>query len=142
MTEDKQDDFRLTHHARLGAVRWDRAAELWYAAVDASLIRDQEIGVSAAPDIGIAFDRAADFLDWLPANLTQFKIVAAREAFNYDLIWNDDLEESELASRLTVQSVSIRGGRVEVWLDTGGATTDHLLLAKLDERHKIVDMEL
>ena len=129
-------------HPRLGTLRWDPAAGLWCAPADASLIRDREIGVAASSDSGTDLELAADFLGWIRSNLEAFKAAAAREAFNFDLIWDDDLDEAQLASKLAIQSVNIRGGFVEVWLDAGGATTDHLLLAKLDGRHKIVGMEL
>ncbi|HUR53608.1 MAG TPA: hypothetical protein VMZ71_05735 [Gemmataceae bacterium] len=128
----------LLQHPRLGVLRWHPLERLWFAEVDRSRVRDGQIGVASAADL----DRAAGFLDWLGGNWESFRANAAYQAFNHDLIWDEELDEHSLAAKLTVQSVTVRPTVVEVWLDTDGATTDHLLLAKLNGRHEIVGMEL
>jgi hypothetical protein len=132
------DNPQPLHHPRLGVLRWHPLERLWFAEVDRSRVRGGQLGVASAADL----DRAADLLDWLSDHRESFRASAAYQAFNYDLIWDDGLDEAELAAELTVQSVTVRQGEAEVWMDTGGATTDHLLLARLDGRHQIVGMEL
>lgn len=138
MDSQARNNVEPLHHPQFGVLPWHPVEKLWVAQMDRSRVRDGEIGVASTADL----DRAAGFLDWLPGNWDSFRAAAAYQAFNYDLIWDDELEEPELAAKLTIQSVTVRRGVVEVWFDTGGATSDHLLLAKLDEDNKIVGMEL
>jgi hypothetical protein len=132
------DSIEPLQHPRLGTLRWNLLEKLWVAEVDLSRVSGGKIGVASIPDL----DRAAGFLDWLAGNWESFRTAVAFQSFNHDLIWDDALEEPALASKLKVHSVTVRSGVVEVWFDTGGATTDHLLLAKLDGDNKIVGMEL
>jgi hypothetical protein len=132
------DETRKLNHAQIGTATWDSREELWFAEVDQAQVRYGQIGVATAADLVTA----AGFIEWLKGNRESFCAAVAYQAFNYDLISDDALEESELAAKLIVQSVTVRGGSIEIWFDTGGVTTDHLLLARLNGQFKIVGMEL
>jgi hypothetical protein len=129
-------------HPELGALRWDPISKWWHAAIDVKFIREKTIGISEVPALEQHLNLAVGFLRWIEPNLEAFLKDAARAAFNFDLIWDDELEEQQLESMLSIQGVNVYGGMIHVWLDAGGATTDHLIQTKLNEKHEIIEMAL
>jgi hypothetical protein len=123
-------------HPRLDVLRWHPLERLWFAEVDRQLVRDGQLGVASPADL----EPAASFLDWLAGYGESFRAQAVTAMFDYDLVLDYDLVESELASKLVVHSVTVRNGTAEAWLDTGGATAGYLLPVRLDGQHRIVGM--
>lgn len=123
-------------HPRLGVLSWHALERVWFAAVDPALIRDGQLGVASPADL----EPAAAFLDWLGGDGETFRTQAVAAMFDYDLVLDYDLVESELASRLVVHGATVRDGAAEAWLDTGGATAGYLLPVRFDGQHKIVGM--
>lgn len=123
-------------HPRLGVLRWHPLERLWFAEVDRLLVRNGQVGVASPADL----EPAASFLDWLASHGECFRAQAVTAMFDHDLVLDYELDESELASRLVVQSATVRSGAAEAWLDTAGATAGYLLPVRLDGQHKIVGM--
>lgn len=136
----KEADKPPLQHPTLGTMRWNSTLQWWYATLQTKGIRDAEVGIAAAPDFEKHLSLAVDFLNWIQGNLESFLHKAAIAAFNYDLIMDDELTETQLESMLKIDSVNVHGGLVHVWLDAGGATTDHLVQTLLDDQHAIVGM--
>ena len=130
----------ITHDV-LGTLTWDRKDNWWTAAVPSSLVHGKRICISPEPDLQTNIRLASAFSTWLPKNYDTFIESAASEAFNYDLVWTD-VSPTELAAALKINGVNIYDGFLRVWLDAGGATTDHLIQTVLDESHTIVSMEI
>ena len=126
----------------LGRMTWDSTSKWWVAHIDLPVIHSKQLGIAADPDLEQHLQLARSFLVWIALNYESFIVAAVDAAFDFDLIWDETIDQSKLASMLTIEDVNVYDGILRVWFDAGGATTDHLIHTKLNEEHEIVEMEI
>ena len=128
-------------HDALGVLRW--GGDWWDGEFSNPSIQKFEISLSPEPDFECEVSLVASFLEWLPSNYDSFIEHAANAFFDCDLApWDDNLDTARLQTMLKIDTVSVNNGVLTVWFDAGGAVTDHLVQTKLDEAHRIIDMQI
>ena len=128
-------------HDVLGVLRWNNG--WWAGEFSDPSIQSFKISISPEPNFKCDVSLVATFLEWIPSNYDSFIDHTSNVFFDCDFAsWDDNLDTARLQSMLKIDGVSVDNGFLTVWFDAGGAVTDHLIQTKLDEAHRIIDMQI
>ena len=148
------------NHPILGELTKDETTNWWQAKIELPKLVDKYVSIEDGPNFEENVNKVKDFQNWYLANQQKFINDLVEALFDFDLIWPenfienaDNLSEDEfdeasealendLEEKIKIKSINIYDGILRVWLDTGGYTTDHLVQTKLDNNHRIKEMEL
>ena len=126
-----------------GVMTWSAVINTWNGQyrLSANAVKIA-IGIEETVNFDADRERLHAFLIWLDDNYETFLETAASEAFNYDLIWDESLDETSLKAQLSIAGINLYDSNIRVWFDSGGATTDHQIQTKIGPEYQISEMQI
>lgn len=135
----------------LGVMKLDSRTDCYESVIDGPY--DNPIRFSIYVDDLDHLQRLEAFADWFKNNHRDFKGPLEYQIQNYNLVWDDvwdqilgddwvDRPDGFLADFLTYRSVDLSGGKLYVWVETGGLHTDYMVRATIDDKMEIECCEM